>query len=199
MNDKTHDADSKLSARRRLVRGVFAAPAALTLYSGSVAARSIRNCVTKQVENSDLTPTTPTGTQGTTYVRVRLQKFQRNGNNSANRWSRWVRGFDVSNLQASGSSVFVSGTSAASTSWYLYDKGTQSNYSAIVPGSTAGTISTTPSENTTTPSRTTTQSADQWVALRINSTGDIVGVVGIANTNTTSAVYQTCWSSFRLG
>jgi hypothetical protein len=198
VNDKTHDADIKLSARRRLVRGVFAAPAALTLYSGSVAARSIRNCVTKQVERSDLTPI-PTAIQGTTYVRVQLQMFQRNGGNSAGNWSRWVRGFDVSALQAPGGTVFVSGTSATSTSWYLYDRGPQSNYFSVLPGSAAGTIGSTPSENTASPNRTTTQSAVEWVALRINSAGDIVGVVGINNINTTSAVYQTCWSSFRLG
>ena len=199
MNDENRDLDIKVSARRRLVKGVFAAPAALTLYSGSVAARSIRNCVTRQIEEPDLTPATPVSTQGTTYVRVRLQRFRRTGGNARTQ-SRWVRGFDVSGLQAAGSSVFVSGTSPTATSWYLYDRGNQSNYANIVPGSPAGTISSIPSENDPADSNsTTTQNAGQWVALRVNSAGDIVGVVGISDTTSTSAVFQSCWSSFRLG
>lgn len=190
MNDQAHGPDSKISARRRLIRGAFAAPAALTLYSGSVAARSINNCVTRQV--SATTPPTPAPSgMPDTFVRVQLQKFQKSTATAfPAAWSRWVRGFDVSSLLAAGQSVFVSGTSTTATNWYLYDKGTASAYAATALGTTIGT---TPAEGTT------IQSADQWVALRVNAAGDIVGVVGIGNTAATSAVYQSCWTSFRLG
>lgn len=198
MEQDKHDMKPAVSARRRLIRGAFAAPAAMTLYSGSVSARSIVNCVTRQASSPDVTPTPSNGTDG--YVRVRLQKFQRNVGSSTNNWSRWVRGFDVSSLQVTGGpTVFVSGTAATNTSWFLFDRGSASNYISITPGSGSGIIGSTPSENTTTPARTTTQTDDQWVALRVSATGNIVGVVGINNTANTTAVSQSCWTSFRIG
>lgn len=190
MEDQAQGPGSKVSARRRLIRGAFAAPAALTLYSGSVAARSINNCVAR--ETSGMTPPAPGPVAAPdTFVRVQLQKFQKSPTASyPNAWSRWVRGFDVSSLLASGQTVFVSGTSTTSTNWYLYDKGSASAY-ALTPIGTI--IGTTPVEGTT------VQSASQWVALRVASNGDIVGVVGINSTTGTSAVYQSCWTSFRVG
>lgn len=40
MNETTNSPSNRASARRRLIRGVFAAPAALTLYSGSAFAQA---------------------------------------------------------------------------------------------------------------------------------------------------------------
>lgn len=201
MNVETHERDSQLSARRRLIRGAFAAPAALTLYSGSVAARSINNCVTRQVSTPDLTPSTPTPEAGTTYVRVQLQKFQNINPNLQNldrRYSRWVRGTDVYNLRdlrttPPGGTVFVT-----TGQWYQYDRGNLSRYVSATPVPVGGTISTTPTESVATNPQNTSQTADQWVALRVNANGDILGVVGIVD-NSGSAVWQSCWSSFRIG
>ena len=230
MKENTPDPATKGIARRRLLlRGTFAAPAALTLFSGSVAARSISNCVTKQVAVPDVTPSTPTAEMGTTYVRVRLQRFSGSvdGVVKTNRYSRWVRGFDVSALQAvATNSPYLTGTSATVTQWQLYDRGvtnttsscsaTNANlnpasayappYSSAVPGHilTSGTPSEAGVVSCGTGSQTATftssgPTADQWVALRVNTNGDIVGVVGINSAPETSAVWQSCWSSFRVG
>lgn len=219
MNDKTRDTGNKVSARRRLVRGVFAAPVALTLYSGSVAARSIRNCVTKQVASPIFPP--ESSAPGTTYVRVQLQRFYGTDGTTvlANRFSRWIKGDHVVALQAAATATpyIVSGQ------WQLYDRGVTNDvsncgngfnpasayappYSSLTP---PGTIITgTPSEagtvacgngNATTTVSGNGPTPDAWVALRMNGNGDIVGVVGIDDPTGSSAIYHTCWSSFRLG
>jgi len=213
VDNQTPDRDTFISARRRLVRGVFAAPAALTLYSGSVAARSVQNCVASQVTNSPDLPGTPTDSMGSTYVRVQLQKFR--GYNGAtlltNRYSRWIRGSDVVALQASGRTVYLSGTQ-----WQLYDRGitdlttdcsTNFNPASAYAGQAPGTIlSSTPSEvgsvgcsgSPGTVNVTGDQVADQWVALRVDVNGNIIGVAGIGDGNGTSAISQSCWTSFKV-
>ncbi|MDP2006134.1 MAG: hypothetical protein Q8K45_10700 [Rubrivivax sp.] len=219
MNDKTHDPKHKLSARRRLIRGAFAAPAALTLYSGSVAARSINNCVTRQVGATPSSTTWPasSGIAGTTdtWVRVRLKKFTgKYGTTSlSNRYSRWIKGADVVALQAAGTNPpFLN-----SSQWQLYDRGvtnitkcdsTFNPASAYGVQATGTVLSTQPTEGGSvtcygsTSTRTVTgygPADDEWVALRVNAGGDIVGVVGINNTASTSPVFQSCWTSFRVG
>lgn len=215
MNDQTRHPDTKVSARRRLIRGVFAAPAALTLYSGSVAARSIHNCVTKQVANPDWTPI-PVTAEGTTYVRVRLWKFrgQYNATNLSNRYSLWIKGDDVVALQAAGTNPPY----LAAGQWQLYSRGitdVRTCSSGIFnPASVYATsspeliVSAPPNEaglvtcTDTGEPRTITglgPAGNKWVALRVNANGDIVGVVGINNIDGTSAVWQSCWTSFRLG
>jgi hypothetical protein len=215
VNDQTQNPDNKVSARRRLIRGAFAAPAALTLYSGSVAARSINNCVTRQTGATPAPTPGPTGTADT-WIRVRLQKFtgKYSGAALSNRYSRWIRGSDVVALQAAGTnSPYLS-----NSQWQLYDRGTTNitkcdstfNPASAYAGQAVGTIlSTQPTEAGTVSCTNYTYgtravdgfgpSDDQWVALRVNANGDIVGVVGINNTTGTSPVSQSCWTSFRLG
>lgn len=221
MNDQTQNPDNKVSARRRLIRGVFAAPAALTLYSGSVAARSIQNCVTKQVSATGAPATWPSssGIAGApdTWVRVSLKKFT--GKYAAtplsNRYSRWIKGADVVALQAAGTNppTFVSGSQ-----WLLYDRGVTNitscdstfNPASAYAGQAVGTLLSTQPTEAGTVSCTSYPwgprtvdgygpSDDQWVALRVNTNGDIVGVIGINNASGTSPVAQSCWTSFRLG
>jgi hypothetical protein len=152
---------------------------------------------------------------GSTYVRVQLQKFR--GFNGAtlltNRFSRWIRGSDVVALQATGKTVYLTGTQ-----WQLYDRGitnlttdcsTNFNPASAYVGQATGTLlSSPPSEAGSvtcsglpgTVNVTGDQVADQWVALRVDASGNIVGVVGIPASNTgTSAVSQSCWTSFRVG
>jgi len=80
---------AKGRARRRLVRGVFAAPVALTLYSGSVAAVSV-SCVAKQAD----TPITPTDGDAT-FLRVPLYKSTSSG-------ALFVRYEEIHSLMAPG-------------------------------------------------------------------------------------------------
>lgn len=216
MNDQNQDAGNKISARRRLVRGVFAAPAALTLFSGSVAARSLNNCVTKQLNSAVIPPVTTT--QGTTFVRVQLKRFtgSYNGTLRTNRFSRWVKGTDVVALQATGTlAPYLS-----ASQWQLFDRGTTDvrscgtstfNPASKYLGTSVGTIiSLLPDESGAVQCSNTAEirtivgagpDVDEWVALRVNANGDILGVAGISGQSTsgTSAVYQSCWTSFRIG
>jgi hypothetical protein len=216
VNDQIQDPASKVSARRRLIRGAFAAPAALTLYSGSVAARSINNCVTKQTAVTTPPAPGPTAEEGTTFVRVRLKRFNGlyGGGVKSNRFSRWVKGSDVVALIAAGTPApYLTGSQ-----WQLYDRGviddrtcstSTFNPASKYAVSPVGTIlGTQPDEagsvacTDTTEVRTLTGNGpieDEWVALRVNSSGQIVGVVGINDTAGTSAVYKSCWTSFRIG
>ena len=215
MEQDKHDIKPAVSARRRLIRGAFAAPAAMTLFSGSVAARSAINCVTRQVTSPDFPPLALEA--GTSYVRVQLQKFTGTvgATTLTNRTSRWVRGSDVVLQQAAGSSVYLTGAQ-----WQLYDRMTTGTTTSCTPNagfnpasaytaSQVGTvISAPPSEGGSVSCTgglpvTVVSSGpvgDQWVAIRINASGNVTGVVGINNPATgESAVWQSCWSSFRLG
>lgn len=90
MTDDLKDGTAKASARRRLVRGVFSAPAALTLYSGSVAAASV-TCIAKQLTN----PITVNG--DATLVRVPLYMLATGGETA-----KFVRGADIGSLTPPG-------------------------------------------------------------------------------------------------
>ena len=215
MEQDKHDMKPAVSARRRLIRGAFAAPATMTLFSGSVAARSAINCVTRQVTSPDFPPLAPSA--GTSYVRVQLQKFTGTvgATTLTNRTSRWIRGSDVVLQQAAGSSVYLS-----NIQWQLYDcvvSGTTTsctpnagfNPASAYAASPVGTvISVPPSEGgsviCTGVSPVAVVSSgpvgSDWVAIRVNALGEVKGVVGINNPATgESAVWQSCWSSFRLG
>jgi len=68
MSEKSTERAATDSARRRLIRGAFAAPASLTLCSGSAfAMTSNQRCVAQQVNSS---PVYPGGTSVDLYVRV---------------------------------------------------------------------------------------------------------------------------------
>jgi hypothetical protein len=99
VNKDMTDVAAKDSARRRLVRGVFAAPAALTLYNGSVAAASL-NAVARQLAN----PITTEPLNSSTLVRVPLFGLK-DGNNSAT----FVRQAEIDSLLAPGGSYLSRG------------------------------------------------------------------------------------------
>ena len=173
MNENIQDLPAKDSARRRLIRGVFAAPAALTLYSGSAFAAASSACVANQFNNAPSPLPVASGAPDV-WVRVRLWTL----GNGAN-LSTWVSGADVAALNAtSANAPYLSGTA-----WQCFTAGSASNFSVdqrltsppIRPGSTL------------------TQNG-AYVALRVDASGNIIGVVGIGSGGTTVA--HTCWASF---
>lgn len=166
-------ANTGTTARRRLVRGVFAAPAVLTLYSGSVAATSV-SCVARQQD-----PTRVIGNPGTAWVRVPEWSIIVNGNKSS--W--WVRGQDLAALQATSSYL-------ASTSWQLIRREDNSPFTPVGKVETSTPTQALNANDSISPSVTTT-----YVAVRIDSTGAIIGVEPIV-TSTGSAISTSCWTSF---
>ena len=187
MNESNIDRPRNDSARRRLIRGAFAAPAALTLYSGSAFAQASTSCVAQQVGN----PTLPTAsTQTDMWVRVRLWTLGNSGN-----LSTWVKGADVVALSAPSATLVTSGTfstisTTATTSTYLSSSAWQCFTAEPGSGFTVDQRLTSP------PTRngsTLTQNG-AYVALRVDANGNIIGVVDIGTGG--SAVANTCWASF---
>ena len=186
MNENTNNrpAMDKRSARRRLIRGAFAAPAALTLYSGRAFAQASMTCVAKQVRN----PPAPLPTASSvpdSWVRVQLWTLGQAGN-----LSTWVRGADV---------VALSGFSTAATSG-LYAVAAASPYlssgtwQAFTAAQGSGyTVDQRLTVEPTAPNSTLRQNG-AYVAVRVDANGNIIGVVGIGTGGSTVA--NTCWASF---
>lgn len=162
------------SARRRLIRGAFGAPAALTLYSGSVAAASF-NCVQKRVANAVNPPSTTASTQDL-YLRVQVK-----GKGSGDTASTWVSAADIALIASRAPAASFMG----STDWFCLTAGSTSTYTGLQVYSNA--------DATAAARFGTPVPIDSYVAIRVNASGAIVGVT---DQPSASAVAQSCWTSF---
>jgi hypothetical protein len=176
------------SARRRLIRGAFAAPAALTLYSGSVAAGSL-SCVAAVVNHQ---PVDSADGSSTTYLRVPLRVLFESGT-SDKILAKFVSAQDLAML-AEGLAV----------SSYLSPDEWQCVYAAAGSGSTnpfeAGHIYNSgeieASSNGQSPEM---NGSSEYVAVRVSADGNILGVQGFYDDEgavKTSAMAVSCWCSF---
>ena len=172
MNEDMTNETVNSNARRRLVRGAFAAPAALTLYSGSVAAASV-SCIAKQLTN----PITTNG--DTTLVRVPLYRLV---SGSSGNSATFVRQADILSLMPPGGSYLM-----ANQAQCVGITGTGAGFSV-------GTIYTSPAlPNGTMPAIT---SPTQYVAVRVSATGKIEGVISVPSAGANTALHTSCWTSF---
>jgi len=190
VNKNLQDSTANTSARRRLVRGAFAAPAALTLYSGSAFAATSLSCVAKEVNHPTYPGPVTNPLPSDTYLRVPLYSLA--GQTAP---STWIRGSDINLLARQ-----IPGTNPpyiTNTQWQCFSAGS-SNVKI-------NTVTVTPLPGTVyagQPSRIRNgappQKSDSYVAIRIDNNGKIVGVVGVGVPNaSTSAVHQSCWTSFK--
>ena len=186
MNNDLQESKTHITARRRLVRGVFAAPAALTLYSGGAFAAASVSCVAKEVASPTYPALDPAPTD--TYVRVRLWTLP------STTPSAWVRGADVTALQIPNTPapyIFPS-------EWQCYAVGTPAEViiNALPVTPTAGTRY---GDQPTISSNIAPTQNGSYAALRVDSNGMIVGVVdlGEGGNSIGSAVHQSCWASFK--
>lgn len=102
VNDDIKCGSAKASARRRLIRGAFAAPAALTLCSGSAFAQaSSQRCIANQVTGEG--PQFPQVGPADTWVRVSVWVHQ----NGTGPQTRLVSGTRVSQVQGSAGNSFI--------------------------------------------------------------------------------------------
>lgn len=171
MNNDQTDRTAVTAARRRLIRGAFAAPAALTLCSGSVyAAASNQQCLANAVANPVNAPA-----DTSTWVRVEVWKLT-NGSKT----STWVWGNDLNFLKASDTpDPYLS-----STQWQCLNS-TMSDFKA------KDVVKSTPTKGSASPVRT-----GQYVAVRVGADGKIIGVQGIETGGT--AVAASCWASINV-
>lgn len=176
MTDKDPDIKPQGNARRKLLRGAFAAPAVLTVYSGGASAASVSHCLV----NANVSPTT--SGIGVTSADDLLFRYQLwalvDNSNSANVLSYWIRGADLAAFNFAGP-PFLS-----STQFQQFD--ITSN--ALVPGTVTSTQPAT--------AGFTFQQVSRYVVLRVDSTGALVSAGG---TGSGAPVSDSCWNSFALG
>ena len=151
------------NARRRLIRGAFAAPAIMTVCSGSALANSSSlRCVANQVN----APAAPGVTSATdSWVRVQLWTQGTSTN-------YFVSGADVVALKPASTTAYIS-----ATAWQSFDIG--NNTAGAIGGTSSGKQRSNPAK---------------WAAIRVEASGNIVGVGAGSGT----AIAGTCWTSFRL-
>jgi len=159
---------SKVSARRRLLRGAFSAPALLTVYSGSaMATSSPLRCVI----NQHATPVHPTAltsapTSSERYLRVRVYT----GNDAG----MYVMGSEITPFVRRNVTAYI----------------TSSQVQRVTPDTIPGVYSAPVAWADKSPYT----AINKWVALRVDSSGKIIGVVGAGSGGT--AIAGTCWTSF---
>lgn len=198
MNHDNNEPTVKVSARRRLVRGVFAAPAALTLYSGGAFANTSMTCVAKDVTAAQQPE--PSGSEegpaNEYYVRVQLYTLMTTTPDQIPtvRISNWVRGADVILLQKTGKTSFVTNNDQ----WFCFSNPGGQKLSDNSTPAAGDVIAFVPAAH---PDMGTAQPLTQngaWVALRIDASGDITGIVGLVNKDSGGfGVHRSCWTSFR--
>ena len=202
MNVNPQNSSDNVSARRRLIRGAFAAPAALTLYSGGAIAAPSFTCVARQNQpgNAINAPANP----NSTFVRVR--NFRLINGMSAVNAAFFVSGADVASLLPPGGSyltsaqwqcVAITGTGLGFTVGTVYIN-PQSAGGKSVSGNTSPTfglglnlepvfINPQPASGNF-PVATNT-----FIAVRIDGGGKVVGVQNVFSGNT--ALRISCWTS----
>ncbi len=208
MTKDTEHLDTSRSARRRLVRGAFAAPAMLALHSGSAfAMASNLRCVNNQLAQRVLEPANPehyvrvelysvttttvtsTGTPTTDSSRGKKEKKTKSGGSNSQVVSEatpetvvttkyYVSGADVDALASFGR---IENRFLGTGKWQEFNWDTRK----LVPGAVTDVSSPTRS--------------GKFVLIRIDgSVEGGVSIVGIveADSASGSAVSTLCWSSF---
>ena len=178
--DESKVLEQKGSARRRLIRGAFVAPAALTLFSGSAFAQTSMNCVSKQVADP-VYPSASGSEDG--FLRVPLYGLGNGGNVST-----WIKGSDV---------VFLVDGSKESVNTFL----TRDQWLCVSNGQGAPNGSWKVGEKYIDPSlpngsRPQELRPAQHVAVRVDASGNILGIVGVGGDAGSAVGWTSCWVSF---
>lgn len=187
VNDMHSPSKDRRSARRRLIKGSFAAPAALTLASGSAFARTSSRCVANDA-NAGVKPVFDT--DNATWLRLQAYDYKPNGTNKVT--SYWIKGSDVVAL-ANAAGVSVSGPWISVNQYLCVQGGTAPTGNLpYVTGNiySSGTSPTAPeSFNSTAPLR--------YYAVLFDANGNITGI-SFSESGLGGAVHKSCWTSFRV-
>ena len=182
MTEKLLESLPRDGARRKLVRGAFAMPAVLTLHNGSALANtSATRCLVNQNSPGSVL-TMPATDAADNYFRYRLWVIKNGGGVPQ---SYWIKGADLTAYVRAQQAPFVT-----SSQWWQFNP--DIGYNTVV-GSSATTTAPMPNGSGT------FDQTGRWVALRVSSTGQIVGA-GASNPGPPgSAVgYYSCWQSFAM-
>jgi hypothetical protein len=166
------------------VRGAFAAPAVLALYSGSaVAMASNLRCVNNQVAAGRRVFPAPSPTTDH-FVRVRLWSLRNHRGQGNPRW--FLRGNDLQALTMGRDGVYNAFLQPGQ--WWQFDpRGA---------GSLVGSRLDAPPRWSQRQAGVLTHDG-AWVAVRIDASSGGAGIIGVVDgTNSGSAVSGLCWASF---
>jgi hypothetical protein len=137
---------SAQTARRQLVRGVFAAPALLTVFSGgALAAGSAKRCLVNQTNTPTMLPVTG---HTDNYLRVELRQT-----GSSPNFIYWVRGSDIQTWKKPSTTVHLN-----STQWQPFN----------ITTNTAGAVQGSEPSNHS--------ASSKFAALRFDANGNLKGV-----------------------
>ncbi len=135
------------AARRKLVRGVFAAPAIMTVCSGSaLATTSSMRCLSNQVTGNPMT--LPVSNALDNYCRVRLWET-----GTSPSVAYWIKGADLQVYKRTNNTVYIS-----STDWQQF------NITTNQTGATQGAAPVSCIQSS------------KYAVVRFNAAGNVVGV-----------------------
>jgi hypothetical protein len=182
MIENVEQQNAKSSARRRLVRGAFSAPAVMTLFSGSAIAASSTKCVANQQTNVISAPISAAGTPDNTWLRVPLFRHINGGD-----WAGFVRRGDVASLMP-GAANYFDAQGASILYQCVIIVGT---FSPFVVGAYYTDASVrVPATTGALPSNAT----NFYAGVRVDGTGKVVGAQAFSTSG--SALHTSCWTSF---
>lgn len=161
------------AARRKLLRGAFAAPAVLTLHSAgaTTAASSSLRCLTNQVNGANSTKTVPVSSALDNWLRVPL--FTTGAGTTASPHRYYIKGSDVAPFQRPGRTSFIT----ASQSWE-FNIVSNAQVAAVIDGLPAGL---------------STSNCGKFASVRFDASGNVKGC-GTGPLGT-AAMPGTCWAS----
>jgi hypothetical protein len=165
MNDRT---GTGTSARRKLLRGVFAAPAVLTLHSGGAIAATSSQCDVKTTQSA----IEVVRTSDDTYLRYQLWALVKQvGTLEVD--SYYIQGDDLKTMVAVG-------FQPAASQWQQFDMASKKPSGSILYSKPAKS------------GQYDFVRVEQYVVLRVNNSGTVVGV---GDAGTGLAVSDSCASS----
>ncbi|MCA3240878.1 MAG: hypothetical protein ING89_06235 [Rubrivivax sp.] len=174
MNETKREADAGTPQRRRVLRGVIAAPVVLTISSGASATMTSNlRCVANQVNNPTILPRTYGAGSGvpSTVIRVPIYEFT-----SGPTTTHYISGTEIRGLAHTDRPV----TWINNGQWRTFD---------VASNTMGGTNLPSPGTMTTT---------DMHATLQMDQSGYVLSV-GKNSSTSTSMIGATCWNSFRAG
>lgn len=177
LTEPQQKSDDQRSARRRLIKGSFAAPAALTLCSGSAIAASSTSCV----KTSAMAGAMPGVNPAATWVRIQAFKNVEASNSKISEWITYSQ--VVLTLGASGANVAISASN-----------GSLGANEALCVASEPGANGTVNAKAFWPVVGTNTADGKHYAVL-IDINGNIVGISTVSSV-TGGAVSNGCWQSF---
>lgn len=198
MDNNSQVEKNTVSARRRLIKGGFAVPAALTLASGSAMARTSSACIVREANQG----TVVGFDANTVYLRVEaytnLSVVNGNGNNTKTFRNWWIR-FDEISAVATAAGVSIQNNWITAGNALCVDVVAVAGGGSLTPPFVSGTIYPTPNDLTTAAGATPAQTP-RFYAVMVNTSGNIIGISSrfTASGQSGGAVNTSCWNSFAL-